>query len=510
MIVVSTVRSSVEHIQLDLSHRLGFLANPKRFNVAVTRAKQLLVVVGNPAVLGRDRHWGALLREAAGSGAYRGCPLPPWVAAAPAAAGAAGGAAAAGPAPEPWEAVLSRELAQRLSVAPPPPPPSSGGAGPAAAAGAAPAAAAAASRQPARPRPQQPQPPARGQQQQQAPPPPAAGPLPSPAAAAYAQQLRGYVAQRGGSVHFSALATAGEVSLPRADVPGFTRHKLFAATRPDLFRVSACGNRLELAPPAAAAAVAPAAARTQRTTGAASAAAANAYAALVRETIVRHGGSVLLSALGHECRKPEDVLPAKLLRFLQSRSEFAVADLGGDRHAVSMAAGGGAAGVAGARRQQRQQQSTVVPTATPFTMASAAAPVARGPDWGSTANAASSSSAAGVSHNYTTSSGGYDSDDRDDHLSYADRRRLEIQQEQQRQWQQRQQQEQREREQQALERREREQQLEREHLLLLQDAWSRHQQASIRQHQAALRRLDAAGGGGAGDDGGGGSLCVIQ
>lgn len=35
----------------DEKHCLGFLCNPKRFNVAVTRAKALLIVVGNPHVL---------------------------------------------------------------------------------------------------------------------------------------------------------------------------------------------------------------------------------------------------------------------------------------------------------------------------------------------------------------------------------------------------------------------------------------------------------------------------
>jgi len=77
-IVLSAVRSSSEHLPFDARHALGFLANPKRFNVAVTRAKALLVVVGNPAILGRDPHWAALLAHCVKHGAYKGCQLPDW------------------------------------------------------------------------------------------------------------------------------------------------------------------------------------------------------------------------------------------------------------------------------------------------------------------------------------------------------------------------------------------------------------------------------------------------
>lgn len=35
----------------DLQSALGFLSNPKRFNVAVTRPKALLLIVGNPHIL---------------------------------------------------------------------------------------------------------------------------------------------------------------------------------------------------------------------------------------------------------------------------------------------------------------------------------------------------------------------------------------------------------------------------------------------------------------------------
>jgi helicase MOV-10 len=53
-ILISTVRSSHDHLEFDAKHRLGFLANPKRFNVSITRAKALIVIVGNPAILLHD------------------------------------------------------------------------------------------------------------------------------------------------------------------------------------------------------------------------------------------------------------------------------------------------------------------------------------------------------------------------------------------------------------------------------------------------------------------------
>lgn len=57
IIIISSVRSQPKFMQTDLKFRLGFLTNPKRFNVALTRAKALLVVIGNPTILSCDHNW---------------------------------------------------------------------------------------------------------------------------------------------------------------------------------------------------------------------------------------------------------------------------------------------------------------------------------------------------------------------------------------------------------------------------------------------------------------------
>ncbi|XP_063237788.1 putative helicase MOV-10 isoform X2 [Bacillus rossius redtenbacheri] len=75
VIFISTVRSSVEFVPDDYKFQLGFLKNPKRLNVALTRAKALLVVVGNPHILQCDQHWRAFIAHCRDHGAYRGVPL---------------------------------------------------------------------------------------------------------------------------------------------------------------------------------------------------------------------------------------------------------------------------------------------------------------------------------------------------------------------------------------------------------------------------------------------------
>ncbi|XP_076277788.1 putative helicase mov-10-B.1 isoform X2 [Lasioglossum baleicum] len=58
IIIISTVRSRV--FKHDGKTHIGFLSNPKRFNVAVTRAKNYLLIIGNPEILCEDSYWKAL------------------------------------------------------------------------------------------------------------------------------------------------------------------------------------------------------------------------------------------------------------------------------------------------------------------------------------------------------------------------------------------------------------------------------------------------------------------
>jgi len=75
-IIISTVRSNESLVGVDVRHSVGFLSNPKRFNVAITRAQALLVVVGNPHVLCQDPYWCCLLQYCVMNDAYVGCDLP--------------------------------------------------------------------------------------------------------------------------------------------------------------------------------------------------------------------------------------------------------------------------------------------------------------------------------------------------------------------------------------------------------------------------------------------------
>eukprot|EP00526_Cylindrotheca_closterium_P000406 CAMPEP_0113660700 /NCGR_PEP_ID=MMETSP0017_2-20120614/33041_1 /TAXON_ID=2856 /ORGANISM="Cylindrotheca closterium" /LENGTH=890 /DNA_ID=CAMNT_0000575355 /DNA_START=492 /DNA_END=3164 /DNA_ORIENTATION=- /assembly_acc=CAM_ASM_000147 len=73
VIILSTVRAEREEVSNDLRYNLGFVANPKRFNVAVTRAKALLIVVGCPSVLALDEeNWLPFMKYCHENGSWVG------------------------------------------------------------------------------------------------------------------------------------------------------------------------------------------------------------------------------------------------------------------------------------------------------------------------------------------------------------------------------------------------------------------------------------------------------
>ncbi|KIO25267.1 hypothetical protein M407DRAFT_210790 [Tulasnella calospora MUT 4182] len=75
-IIVSTVRSSLDFVEFDVRHTLGFVANPRRFNVAMTRAKSVLIIVGDPDVLGLDPLWRRFLNRIHTNGGWKGQRIP--------------------------------------------------------------------------------------------------------------------------------------------------------------------------------------------------------------------------------------------------------------------------------------------------------------------------------------------------------------------------------------------------------------------------------------------------
>ncbi|KAL6265201.1 hypothetical protein P5V15_005285 [Pogonomyrmex californicus] len=76
VIILSTVRSKIfEHHNKE---HIGFLSNEKRFNVALTRAKALMIIIGNPRILCQNKHWEVLWKYCKKNNGYilfDQCPL---------------------------------------------------------------------------------------------------------------------------------------------------------------------------------------------------------------------------------------------------------------------------------------------------------------------------------------------------------------------------------------------------------------------------------------------------
>lgn len=84
VIIISTVRSQKrgEELQADMKYSIGFLGSFRRTNVALSRARALVVIVGNLELLSQDETWMKVLREAVRMGGLRkdgGKARPTWI-----------------------------------------------------------------------------------------------------------------------------------------------------------------------------------------------------------------------------------------------------------------------------------------------------------------------------------------------------------------------------------------------------------------------------------------------
>lgn len=75
IIILSTVRSDIKFAVEDIKFHLGFIQNKKRFNVAITRAKALLIVIGNPNLLQHDIYWKSFIEYCKDNGSFVGTPF---------------------------------------------------------------------------------------------------------------------------------------------------------------------------------------------------------------------------------------------------------------------------------------------------------------------------------------------------------------------------------------------------------------------------------------------------
>lgn len=60
-VIFCTTRTRTRFVKDDNEKGVGIMGQAKKFNVGLTRAKEGLIVLGNPCVLGQDECWGAFL-----------------------------------------------------------------------------------------------------------------------------------------------------------------------------------------------------------------------------------------------------------------------------------------------------------------------------------------------------------------------------------------------------------------------------------------------------------------
>jgi len=77
-VILFSITRSVDFVKHDVANRIGVLGRPKKANVAMTRAKNLVIVVGNPDLLWKDNMWRQWLRFMLRNGLWYGGGLDQW------------------------------------------------------------------------------------------------------------------------------------------------------------------------------------------------------------------------------------------------------------------------------------------------------------------------------------------------------------------------------------------------------------------------------------------------
>ena len=72
VIIISTVRSNVNDFKFDEKYDIGFVSHPQRFNVAITRAQALLIMIGSEKVLRSSDLWNSMIEYCQQNGALIG------------------------------------------------------------------------------------------------------------------------------------------------------------------------------------------------------------------------------------------------------------------------------------------------------------------------------------------------------------------------------------------------------------------------------------------------------
>lgn len=76
VMLISTVRTCANKLGQDKKYSLGFVKEPQRMNVAISRAKSLLIIFGCPEILQTDDNWLQLINLTIQYKTYHGIPKP--------------------------------------------------------------------------------------------------------------------------------------------------------------------------------------------------------------------------------------------------------------------------------------------------------------------------------------------------------------------------------------------------------------------------------------------------